>query len=156
MARSIRSSQSGKRTLPWLNMDVALSTTSKMSTASGNAPSTRTAAELDDHREDNLARMETQPRGDIEFQIRVVHPMQSPQHRHGMKDHMLTVDHQIEQEHCDGDRDPSGQPDNVEQAPTFGLRKESHPDSSKWEQQAHDQRVQHHKSEVVRPAEAGA
>ena len=65
--------------------------------------------ELDDHREDNLARMEAQPGGDIEFQIRVVHTMQPPQQRHGMKDHMLTVDRQIEQEHRDGDREPRGQ-----------------------------------------------
>ena len=81
-------------------MEVAFSTTSKISTATGGAPSSNNGGKLDDHREDNLARMEPQPRGDVEFQIRVMHPMQPPKQRHGMKHHMLAVDRQIEQKHC--------------------------------------------------------
>jgi hypothetical protein len=46
--------------------------------------------------------MEAQPRGDIEFQIRMMHAVQPPKPRHGMKGHMLAVDDEIEQEPATG------------------------------------------------------
>ena len=43
--------------------------------------------------------MESQARGDVEFQISVMHAMQSPEHGHDVKHHMLAVDDDIEQKH---------------------------------------------------------
>ena len=50
------------RTLPWLNIEVALSTTSKISTATAGAPSTSDDGELDEHRQQDLERMKAQRR----------------------------------------------------------------------------------------------
>ena len=44
--RSMRSSQSGMRTLLWLNMDVALSSISNISTATAGVPSAATTPSL--------------------------------------------------------------------------------------------------------------
>jgi hypothetical protein len=73
------------------------------------------------HPEDNFAWVETQARGDVEFQIGMMHAMQAPEHGHGVKHDMLTIDDEIEEKHGGGDRDPRGQGDEIEQAPAMGL-----------------------------------
>ena len=70
-----------------------------------------------------------------------------------MKGHMLTVDRQIEEKHRDGEREPSRQRKDVEQAPSLGLGEEGHPDGCNRKQQTHDKSVDHHKTQVIRPAE---
>jgi hypothetical protein len=75
--RNTRSSHSGKRTLPWLNIAVAFRITSNSITATGGAPSSTTTAQLDQHGQHDFQRMEAQGGGDIEIQIGVVHPVQA-------------------------------------------------------------------------------
>jgi hypothetical protein len=116
-------------------------------------PKDQDRRELDEHGQDDLARMEPQARGDIEFQVRMVHAVQSPEPRHGMKGHVLGVDEQIEQEHGCRNGKPGRDVDKVEQTPTLRLSDKGHSHRRKREQQAHDDGVQHNKAEIVRPAE---
>src|SRR5689334_22226970 len=93
MRRRTRSSTWGKRTLPWLNTDVAFSVTSNTSTASGGAPSAATAASLITI--EMSARMEAHSGGNVGFQIGVMHSMQAPQRRHRMECDVLSIDRQM-------------------------------------------------------------
>src|SRR5262249_14574740 len=54
--------------------------------------------ELDNHREQDLDRVETQPRADIDVEIGMMHSVQAPKRWHGMKEHMLKVDREIQQD----------------------------------------------------------
>lgn len=56
-------------------------------------------SELDKHRQQNLDRMKAQPRTNIEFEIGVMHPMQAPEARNGMKEHVLQIDREVEDNH---------------------------------------------------------
>jgi hypothetical protein len=47
--------------------------------------------ELEQHRRRDLDRMETGAGGDIDVEIGVMHPVQAPQHQHGMEQHVLQV-----------------------------------------------------------------
>src|SRR5437667_3310273 len=53
--------------------------------------------ELDRHRKDDLDRMKAQTGRDIKLQVRMVHPMQPPERRHGVEDPVLEIDRKIEQ-----------------------------------------------------------
>ena len=85
--------------MPWLNIEVALSSTSKTSTASAGAPSAATTPSLITIEKQDLDRVKAHARGHVEFQIGVMHAMQPPQRRHGMKQHMLQVDRKVEKDH---------------------------------------------------------
>ncbi len=50
---------------------------------------------LDEHREDDLYRVEARPRGQVIIEIRVMHPVQPPQRRDGMHHDVLQPDHKI-------------------------------------------------------------
>ena len=60
--RSTRSMPGGMRTLPWLNIDVALSSTSKIRTAERRRAERGDDGELDQHRKQDLDRVEAQRR----------------------------------------------------------------------------------------------
>src|SRR5262245_38314022 len=62
--------------------------------------------------------MEPHARRDIEFQIGMVHAMQSPKRRHRMKQHMLKVDDQVEENDTEGNTQPKRPTHRVENAPT--------------------------------------
>jgi hypothetical protein len=110
-------------------------------------------SKLDQHRDDNFARMKTQSGGDIEFKIRVMHPVHPPKERNDMEHHVLAIDRQIEQQHRRRDCDPGRDRNKVEQAPAPGLGKKRHPHPRKREQQPHNERVQYHETKIVRPTE---
>ena len=119
----------------------------------GGSAEHENGGKLDQHRDYNFARMKTQPRRNVEFQIRVMHPMQPPEERNSVEQQVLAVDRQIEQKHRTRDCEPGGRGDNVEEAPALGLGQEGYPYSRERKQQAHHERVQHHENEVVRPTE---
>ena len=52
--------------------------------------------ELDHHGQDDLDRMEAQPGRDVEFEVRMVHPVQPPEQRHRVEQHVLKIDREIE------------------------------------------------------------
>ena len=58
---------------------------------------------------------------DIEFEIGMVHPVQAPQRRHGMKQYVLKIDREIERDHSDDRSDPTRQRQAVEQGPNRAL-----------------------------------
>ena len=60
------------------------------------APERHDEGELVEHGQEDLEGMEAHARGHVEIEIRVVHAVQSPEHRDGMEQHMLQVDRQIE------------------------------------------------------------
>ena len=93
--RITRSTAAGSRTLPWLNIELALSSTSKTRRQRRRAEG-GDDDELDHHRQKDLDRVEAHPCAHVEFEIGVVHSMQPPQHRHGMEEHMLEVDRKVE------------------------------------------------------------
>jgi hypothetical protein len=72
-------------------MDVAFSSTSKINTATAGAD-----GELDEHRQQNLDRVETQPGADVELEVGVVHAVEPPQGRHRMEEDMLEIDREVE------------------------------------------------------------
>ena len=108
--------------------------------------------ELDRHGKKDFAGMEPQSSCHVEFQIGVMHAMQAPQQRHRVKAHMLAVDREIEQKHGGGYRKPGGQGEDVEETPSFAFGKEGHADASERKEQAHDERVEHHEAQIIRPA----
>ena len=108
--------------------------------------------ELDQHGKKDFAGMKPQSGRHIEFQIGVMHPVQAPQQRHRVKRDMLTVDCEIEQKHGGGYRKPGGQGEDVEEAPSLARGQEGHADAGEREQKAHDERVDHHEAQIIRPA----
>ena len=60
--------------------------------------------ELDDHRQENFHRMKAQPGGDVEFEVGVVHAMQTPQHWHRVKEDVLQIDREVEDDYGEDDR----------------------------------------------------
>ena len=99
----------GMRTLLWLNIEVALSSTSKMSTASAGAPRTATTANLIRIDSSDFDRVEAQPGGDVDFEIGMMHPMQPPERRHRMEQHVLEIDGEVEDNDRQHHADPARQ-----------------------------------------------
>ena len=56
-------------------------------------------AELDAHRQQDLDRVEARAGRHVEVEIGVVHAVQPPERRHGVEQHVLQVDGEIEQDH---------------------------------------------------------
>ena len=77
-SRTMRSTGAGMRTLLWLNIDVAFSSTSNISTASAGAPSSAMTRELDEQGEQDLDRMEAHAGRHVDVEIGVVHAVQPP------------------------------------------------------------------------------
>jgi hypothetical protein len=61
----------------------------------GNAEK-RDRGELDEGREDELARMETDPARDVELRIRVMHPVEAPEPAPTVEETVLAVDREVE------------------------------------------------------------
>ena len=126
--RSTRSSRAGRRTLPWLNIEVALSSTSKMSTATAGAPSAATTPSLITIDSRISIGWKRSAGGHVELEVGVVHAVQPPQHRHGMEQHVLQVDGEVEEDHRGDDGEPGRRVESLEQAPAVRLGEKSHAD----------------------------
>ena len=83
MNHTHRSTETGNRPFEWLNIAVAFSRNCGLSHGRG---------------QQDLDRVKSGARLDIEIDVGVMHPMQSPQHWHGMKQHMLKVDDEVEKD----------------------------------------------------------
>ena len=69
-----------------------------------------------------------------------------------MKGDMLTVDRQIEQEHGGGMASHAGSGMRLNRPHPLLCARKAMPTRGKRKQQAHDDRVQHHEAQIVRPA----
>ena len=65
--------------------------------------------------------MEANAGGHVEFEIGVMHPVQPPQHRHGVEEHVLEVDGEVKQDHRRRDRKPGRRFECLEKSPAAGL-----------------------------------
>jgi hypothetical protein len=74
--------------------------------------------QLDPHRQQDLDRVEADAGGDVELEIGVVHAVQAPQDRYGMKRRMLKIDGEIEQEHSEQNRKPARNGQGLQQPPS--------------------------------------
>jgi len=61
--------------------------------------------------------MEARARGNIDIQVRVVHPVKTPEYWHEVKQDMLTINGQIKQDDGERDFEPHWPRDVVEQSP---------------------------------------
>ena len=100
--------------------------------------------------------MEAHAGGHIEFEIGVVHAVQPPQHRHGMEQHVLQVDGEIEQDDRGDDGKPGRQRQRVKQAPAMFLREQRHADRCRREDKSDKQGVEDDDADVARPAHTAA
>ena len=65
----------------------------------GRGSQGRDNRELDHHRDQDLDWMKAQAGRCIEFEVRMMHAVQAPGRRNGVKHHMLQVDRDVEQQH---------------------------------------------------------
>ena len=135
-----------------------MSTTSNAMTATAGTPTSTTTAHLEQHRQHDLDRMETQPGGYIDVEVGVVHPVQPPQQRYFMKRHVLGVDREIERQ-----EDPSKQPSSTgghgvmfEEPPAALRRNRRDTDRRDREKQPHQRRVEQQNAEIAGPARRAA
>jgi len=90
--------------------------------------------------------------GNVEVEIGVVHGVQAPQGRDGMKHDVLEVDCEIERHDRGQDLEPAGQHDVVEQTPAALGGDYREPDGRYREEQAKQDGVEHDDADVARPA----
>ncbi len=64
--------------------------------------------ELQEHRKHDLEGMEPRARGHVHVQVGVMHAMQPPQNRHGMKEDVLEVNGEIQEDHGNRNDEPGG------------------------------------------------
>ena len=118
----------------------------------GRGPEGEYNAELEAHREQDLNGMEAKARSHVELEIRVVHPVHTPQGRDRVEHHVLQVDGEIKSQDREDEGEPPGRLDSLEQAPAtfFGDQGQSHGQNGK--SQADQHRIEHHDRDVIRPA----
>jgi hypothetical protein len=76
--------------------------------------------------------------------------------RHGVEQHVLQVDREIEQDHRCRDRQPGRDVERVEESPAAGLGKDRRADGGNREDQPEDHGVKSDNSKVAGPAPAPA
>lgn len=86
----------------------------------------------------------------------MVHPVQPPQGWYGMKEDVLQVDRQIEQDDPEHDRRPLRQIESREQTPAARLGKQGDADRGDWEEETVKKRVEGDDADVARPPPAAA
>ena len=152
--RSTRSNPAGRRRLPWLNIDVPFSSTSKITTASAAGPITITAASFSSTESRISNGWKRDACGDVEIEIRVMHAMEAPQHRHGVDHDVLEVDDEIEDDDRDYHLQPERQRDHVEHAPAAFFRgSDGERDRNHGDEQPHGQRVEDDDADIAVPAQ---
>ena len=81
-------------------------------------------------------------------------PVQPPERRHGVVQHMLGIDHEIQRHHAQEHLQPMGQAPLIEQPPAPLGREKGETDGQNGIDQRDRQRVQGHDGEVGEPAPA--
>jgi hypothetical protein len=90
--------------------------------------------------------------GEVVVQVGVMDPVQPPQRGHGVEEHVLHPDHEVEHDHRNEHREPARQVDRVEQPPALRAREERHADRGGGKQEAQQERIQDDQPEVAGPA----
>ena len=152
-SRTMRSIPPGMRTLPWLNIEVALSSTSKTSTASAGCRSPH-HGELDEHGEHDLDGVEAHARGHVDVEVGVVHAVQPPQRRHPMEHRHAGRRSRVEREEAASAATEAARRA-VEQPQPFARCIDRHADRRNRNQQPHQHGIHHDNAEIVRPSRRG-
>jgi len=82
----------------------------------------------------------------------VMHPVQPPKHGHGVKENVLQVDREVEQNDGRDHGDPGRQCDQMEEAPSAGVGDERKSDRGRRKDEAYQQRIECHDPEIAWPA----
>ena len=98
--------------------------------------------------------MESQAGGHIDIEISMMHPVQSPQHRNRVKQHMLKVDSEVQEDHRGHYTDPGGEWQHVEEPKPMRLGNEGHTDRCGRKNSADQERVHNHDANIIRPPPA--
>ena len=109
-------------------------------------------AQLEERRQQDLERMKARPGGDVEIEVGVVHAMQPPESRDGMKQHMLQVDCQIEQGHGQHHFKPRRPGERGPESPATLGGQGRGPHGGDWQQPPCRHGVQQGQRQVVGPA----
>ncbi len=107
--------------------------------------------QLDRHGEDDLERVEADPRGEVEVEIGVVDHVQAPQRRQVVEEDVLHVDEEVEEHDADHDGCPVGDLKIVQQPPPFTAAQQGEARGENGEEETDDQGVQRHNPQVGEP-----
>ncbi len=119
----------------------------------GGRPKGGDDGQLDPHRQEDFDRVEPKACGYVKAEVGMVHPVQPPKRRHGMKQHMLEIDREIQHHDRDENDDPSWCVQHVKQTPAILLRKKRETDGGDRVGQADEDGIDHHHAQVVGPAD---
>ena len=119
----------------------------------GRRPDDDNGGQLEQHRKQDLDRMEAGAGRHVEIQVGMVHAVQPPQRRHGVKHDVLEIDDQIEHDDRERHLEPEGQRDQVEQAPAAFRRQQRQPDGRQRKDQPDQNRVERHDADIAVPAQ---
>src|ERR1700746_964561 len=97
--------------------------------------------------------MKTSTSSYIEIDISMVHPMHPPETWHRVKQYVLQINHEIQQDHRCSHRTPSGQRDIVHQSPATLCSEQGQGRCRGRKHDSHQTRIEHSSGKVVRPAE---
>lgn len=110
-------------------------------------------AQFDQHRNQDLKRMKPEPRGNVEFEIGMMHPVQTPKCRYGMEQNMLKIDRQIKRKDRDDDGCPTGNVYLIQETPTVFLSNRGQSNGGHWKHKPDKQRVYRDQRKIVRPTQ---
>jgi hypothetical protein len=82
----------------------------------------------------------------------MVHTMQAPECGHGVEEHVLQVDSEIERDHGQRNARPYRQPERMHQAPPSRLRDQRQAYGRRRKNEAHQHRIEDDDANVARPA----
>src|SRR5262245_27843513 len=108
--------------------------------------------EFDRRRQQDLDRVKTHAGGHVELEVGMMHAMQPPQRGHGVKEDVLEIDREVEDDDRDDNACPPRQRDQTEKTKSTRLDDECETDSRDRRKYAHEHHVDRHHAEVVRPA----
>src|SRR5438128_3039216 len=81
-----------------------------------------------------------------------MHPVQPPKRGHGVKENVLQIDGEIEQDDRCNDDDPGRQCDHMKETPSAGVANERKSDRGCRKDEAYQERIENHDPEIARPA----
>ena len=93
------------------------------------------------HGKDDFERMETQSVGHIHIHVGVMHAVQPPQEWHSMKQHMLQVNGQVQQQQRQTENEPRWQRQQWQQAALARLGQQGKTDCRRRQDQPHHQSI---------------
>jgi hypothetical protein len=83
-----------------------------------------------------------------------MHPVKPPKRWYGVKENVLQVDREVEQDHRRNHDNPGWQCDQVEEAPSAGVGNKRKSDRTRRQDEAYQQRIDNRDPEIAGPANA--